>query len=100
MSADRSILGGAPYTATDTFNKGYELQNILTTTRGKHALKVGFRARQSDTASLTNANFNGTYIFNPPIGASTACPGTLTALDACTSRPSWARPDADPASFR
>ncbi len=58
--------GGAPYTASDTFTKGYELQNILTTTRGKHALKVGFRARQSDQSSLTIANFNGSWLFNPP----------------------------------
>ncbi len=58
--------GGAPYTANNAFNKGYELQNIVTTTRGKHALKIGFRARQTDTSILSNSNFNGTYTFNGP----------------------------------
>ena len=53
--------GGAPYTANDNFNKGFELQNIVTTTKGKHAIKAGFRGRQSDTSSLSNNNFNGSY---------------------------------------
>ncbi len=75
--------GGEPYTANDTVNKGFELQNILTTTRGKHALKAGVRARQTDTASLTNSNFNGSYTFNPPTPASglPLCPNTKTSLD-------------------
>ena len=74
--------GGAPYTANNTYNKGFELQNLLTTTRGKHALKFGFRARQTDTAILSNSNFNGTYIFNPPVpGVGSVCPGAVTSLD-------------------
>jgi hypothetical protein len=75
--------GGAPYTASDNFNKGFELHNILTTTRGSHALKIGFRARQTDTTSLSNSNFNGTYTFNPPTPASglPVCPNTATSLD-------------------
>jgi hypothetical protein len=75
--------GGAPYTANDTVNKGFELHNILTTTRGKHALKVGFRARQTDNSSFTNGNFNGSYTFNPPSKFSNlpVCPGTSTSLD-------------------
>jgi hypothetical protein len=75
--------GGAPYTANDTVNKGYELHNILTTTRGKHALKVGFRARQTDNSSLTNGNFNGSYTFNPPNPNGTlaaVCPNATTSL--------------------
>jgi len=75
--------GGAPYTANDTFNKGYELHNILTTTRGKHAIKAGVRARQTDTSSRTNSNFNGSYTFNPPTPFSglPLCPNTVTSLD-------------------
>jgi hypothetical protein len=75
--------GGAPYTASDNFSKGYELQNILTTTRGKHALKVGFRARQSDQTTISNSNFNGSYSFLPPSQFSTVpqCPGAVTSLD-------------------
>jgi hypothetical protein len=75
--------GGEPYTANDTFNKSYELQNILTTTRGKHAVKVGFRARQTDQASLTNNNFNGSWSFLPPnpMSGVPVCPNTATSLD-------------------
>lgn len=75
--------GGAPYTKSDSFNKGYELQNILTTTRGAHALKIGFRARQTDQTSISNSNFNGTWIFGNPQAQtnSVVCPGALTALD-------------------
>jgi hypothetical protein len=75
--------GGAPFGANDNINKGFELHNILTTTRGKHALKAGFRARQTDTSSLSNNNFNGSYNFNPPSTFSglPACPGAVTSLD-------------------
>jgi hypothetical protein len=75
--------GGSPYTANDNFNKGFELQNILTTTRGAHALKVGFRARQTDTSSFSNNNFNGSYSFNSPNALSglPTCPNSATSLD-------------------
>jgi hypothetical protein len=75
--------GGAPYTASNNINKGYELSNFLTTTRGKHTVKVGFRGRQTDTSSFSNNNFNGSYTFNPPTPASglPLCPNTVTSLD-------------------
>ena len=75
--------GGAPYSANRNFNKGYELQNLLTTTRGSHAVKVGFRARQSDTSSLSTSNFNGTWSFTAPNGLSglPVCPNSATSLD-------------------
>lgn len=75
--------GGAPYTANDTYNKGYELQNILTTTRGKHSLKIGFRARQSYLTAISNSNFNGTWTFNAPLTGlgSPVCPNSVTSLD-------------------
>jgi hypothetical protein len=75
--------GGSPYSLSRGYNKGYELQNILTTTRGAHALKVGFRARQTDQTSISNSNFNGSYTFASPqsqIG-SPVCPGAVTSLD-------------------
>jgi hypothetical protein len=79
--------GGAPYTANDTVNKGFELHNILTTTRGKHALKVGFRARQTDASSLTNNNFNGSWSFLPPnpLNGLPVCANPVTGALAATS---------------
>jgi len=44
--------GGAPFSANYNDNLGYELQNILTTTQGAHALKFGFRARQTNQTSI------------------------------------------------
>jgi hypothetical protein len=58
--------GGAPFSANDNDNLGYELQNILTTTQGTHALKFGFRARQTNQTSNTDTNFNGSWSFNAP----------------------------------
>jgi type 1 fimbria pilin len=79
--------GGAPYTANKTFNKGFELHNILTTTRGKHALKVGFRARQTDSSSLSNNNFNGSWNFLPPnpLSGLPVCANPVTSALAATS---------------
>ena len=58
--------GGAPFSANYNDNLGYELQNILTTTQGAHALKFGFRARQTNQTSNTDTNFNGSWNFNAP----------------------------------
>ena len=75
--------GGPGFSLNHNYNKGYELTNILTTTRGAHALKVGFRARQTDLTSQSNSNYNGTWSFvAPQASAGTAiCPGALTSLD-------------------
>ncbi len=75
--------GGAPFGVSKNFSKGYELQNIVTSSRGAHALKVGFRARQSDQTSISTANFNGTYSFNNPSvqQGSQICPNSVTSLD-------------------
>lgn len=74
--------GGAPYSENNTYTKSYEFHNILTTTRGKHSMKFGFRARQSDTAFLSNSNFNGSYTFNSPsLNATATCNGSTSALD-------------------
>src|ERR1019366_3660096 len=75
--------GGAPYGVSKNFNKGYELQNIVTTSRGAHAVKAGFRARQSDQTSISTSNFNGTYSFNTPAAqlGNPVCPNSVTSLD-------------------
>ncbi len=59
--------GGAPYSVNYTHTKTYELQNIVTVTKGKHAIKIGGRLRQSDLASESTGNFNGTYTFSQPV---------------------------------
>lgn len=60
--------GGAPFTqgVNYTDNRGYELSNTLTFTRGSHAMKVGFRGRQTDLFSKATSNFNGSWLFNAP----------------------------------
>jgi hypothetical protein len=76
--------GGAPFAANFTHNKGYELQNIVTTSLGKHALKAGFRARQTDLSSQSTSNFNGTWLFNAP-NVRTGIPACLANIAAPTS---------------
>jgi hypothetical protein len=75
---------GSPFSELHNENIGYELQNLLTTTKGAQALKFGFRARQSDQTSLTNNNFNGSWNFNAP--------NTLTGIPSCLS--GYAQPTA------
>jgi Carboxypeptidase regulatory-like domain/TonB dependent receptor len=59
--------GGAPFLGGNyNDNRGYELNNTLTFSRGAHALKVGARARQTDIFSKTTSNFNGSWSFNTP----------------------------------
>jgi Carboxypeptidase regulatory-like domain/TonB dependent receptor len=68
--------GGAPFTSgIYNDNKGYELTNILTFSRGSHALKVGGRFRQTDIGSKTTSNFNGSYSFNAPSLTATCLAG-------------------------
>ena len=55
--------GGAPFSGNYNDSKGYELRNFVTTTQGRHAIKVGFRVRQTDLASQSTSNFNGSYTF-------------------------------------
>jgi hypothetical protein len=56
--------GGSPFIANYSHSKSYEFQNILTFTQGTHAIKVGGRARQTDLASESTTNFNGSYSFS------------------------------------
>ena len=58
--------GGAPESTNFTHDKSYELQNFVTLAEGRHAIKVGFRAREDDTSSQATSNFNGSYTFAAP----------------------------------
>jgi hypothetical protein len=55
--------GGAPFSGNYTDTKGFELRNFVTTTQGRHAIKVGFRARQADLTAQSTSDFNGSYTF-------------------------------------
>jgi len=65
--------GGAPFLANYNHDHAYELQNILTTTQGTHAIKVGFRGRLDDISSLSTSNYNGSYQFTLRGTAVPAC---------------------------
>src|SRR6185312_14792867 len=76
--------GGSSFARNTNGNKGYEIQNVLTMTEGTHAVKVGFRARETDLSTLSTSNFNGTWSFNAPNllnGSVSTCPGAVTSLD-------------------
>jgi hypothetical protein len=76
--------GGSSFASNTNGNKGYEIQNILTMTEGTHAVKVGFRVRETDLSTLSTSNFNGTWSFNAPFvlnGGTSTCPGAATSLD-------------------
>jgi hypothetical protein len=61
--------GGAPFVGGNyNDNRGYELTNTLTFSRGAHAVKVGARMRQTDIFSKATSNFNGSWNFNSPSG--------------------------------
>ncbi len=58
--------GGAPYSQNHNNTRGYELRDFVTLAKGQHALKFGFRARQSSQSNLSTSNFNGSYSFSAP----------------------------------
>jgi hypothetical protein len=59
--------GGAPFLADFSHTRNYEVQNILTLTEGKHAIKIGGRVRQANMASESTTNFNGSWTFGQPV---------------------------------
>ncbi|HEY6386040.1 MAG TPA: carboxypeptidase regulatory-like domain-containing protein, partial [Candidatus Acidoferrum sp.] len=75
---------------TDTQNR-YELQNITYITKGKHALKIGGRLRDTIDNTASNASFNGAYSFGTRVDPTvlgcdvpsppTTCP-TISGIDA------------------
>ena len=66
--------GSSGGTSLDTQNR-YEVQNITYFNVGKHALKYGGRLRASTDDYLSNAQFNGVYVFGsrPNPGATVPC---------------------------
>jgi hypothetical protein len=83
--------GGAPFSSNYNNTTGYELQNLLTTTKGAHALKFGFRARQTDLYTQSYSNFNGSYSFNTPNTSSGNIPACLAGYSNPTSLDLYAR---------
>ncbi len=59
-----------------TQQDNYELQNYTSITAGKHLIKLGGRLRDIQASELTNANFNGTFVFSSVNG------NALSALQA------------------
>jgi hypothetical protein len=66
--------GGAGLLSNFTDNRGYELQNNLTTTVGAQSLKFGVRVRETSLGSQSTSNFNGTYTFTTPNSLATTAP--------------------------
>jgi Carboxypeptidase regulatory-like domain len=68
---------------SDTQNR-YELTNITFLNKGKHALKIGGRLRQTVDNSASNASFNGSYFFGsrpqPGCTPTTTNPCVITPL--------------------
>jgi hypothetical protein len=60
------MSGGSPYSANNTWTKGFELRNFVTLAEGLHAIKIGFRVRQTDESIYSTNNYNGSYTFNAP----------------------------------
>ncbi len=75
--------GGAPFTSPNyTDTKGYELTNVVTLSKGSHAIKVGARVRKSDEGSGSYSNFNGSWTFQTPSAIATGAGGCLAAYGA------------------
>jgi len=75
--------GGAPFTIPNyTDTKGYELTNVVTLSKGKHAVKVGARLRQTDEGSSSSTNFNGSWLFQKPSALATGPGGCLESYGA------------------
>lgn len=77
--------GGAPFSTDFTHTRDYELQNILTITEGKHAVKIGGRLRQANLDSLATTNFNGSWSFGQPIPPPGGAPWCLSGIANPTS---------------
>ena len=76
--------GGSPFSANYTDNSGYEFRSFVTLAHGSQAIKAGFRIRQTDLASQSTSNFNGTYVFSAP-NSQAAIPQCLAGLTNPTS---------------
>ena len=87
VNVQQAFVGGGATSGvnSDTQNR-YELQNITYLNKGKHALKIGGRARQTTDETASNASFNGSYSFGSrPLPGCTPTPTNnclLTPLQA------------------
>ena len=71
-SAERTISvqgdftgGGFSGQESQDHTVSLEFQNITTLTHANHAIKFGTRLRDTRDANLTNASFNGRFLFSP-----------------------------------
>src|SRR5208282_4440859 len=84
INVQSAFVGGGATSGinSDTQNR-FELQNITYWNKGKHALKIGGRARETTDSSESNATFNGSYSFGSRLQ-----PGcTPTAQNTCNITP-------------
>ncbi len=70
--------GGAPFVKNYNTTRSFELANILTTSRGAHAIKFGMRLRHDGLESYSTSNFNGSYSFSLQSGKTPACLASYT----------------------
>jgi hypothetical protein len=69
ISVSSAFTAGGSSAADYNRNRGYEFQDLVTMTLGKHAAKFGGRARISELSTQSTVNFNGTYSFATPNNA-------------------------------
>ncbi len=83
ISVNSAFTNGG--SSANNFNRtrGYEFQDLVTITSGKHAVKFGGRARKNDLSMKSISNFNGTYTFATP--SNTARANCLAGIDNPTS---------------
>ncbi len=74
ISVASAFTNGGNSQANYNRNRLYELQEMNTITQGKHTMKFGLRFRENQTDTRTTTNYNGSYGFSTPNGATaTAC---------------------------
>jgi hypothetical protein len=72
-----SFTGGGPSSQnTHDHTDHLELQNLTTMSAGTHAIKFGMRLRDNRDANWTDADFNGSYLFNSATDLVSALNGT------------------------
>src|SRR5262249_10558240 len=60
--------GGAQVGPSANDQKRWEVQNLTTWSRGKHALKAGLRLRTVSEDDVARQNFGGTVVFSGGVG--------------------------------
>ena len=70
--AGNYVGGGYPGQESQDHTVQLEFQNLSTLSHGNQAIKFGTRMRDTRDANLSNANFNGTFVFSPATVGQTA----------------------------